>query len=84
MSSLKILFISLGCDKNLVDSEKMLGKLAGQGYELTDEETEADVIIVKPFYRKAFLCFHIITRQEHMMCRIHLIGVSSEFFVDFQ
>ena len=38
---MKILFISLGCDKNLVDSEVMLGMLAEQGYYFTDDETEA-------------------------------------------
>jgi ribosomal protein S12 methylthiotransferase len=43
---MKILFISLGCDKNLVDSEVMLGLLAKGGYEFTDDETEADIIIV--------------------------------------
>ncbi|MDO4623216.1 MAG: 30S ribosomal protein S12 methylthiotransferase RimO [Eubacteriales bacterium] len=43
---MKILFISLGCDKNLIDSERMLGKLAGRGYEMTDDETDADIIIV--------------------------------------
>ncbi len=43
---MKILFISLGCDKNLVDSEKMLSLLGQAGYEVTDDETEADVIIV--------------------------------------
>ncbi len=42
----KILFISLGCDKNLVDSERMLGFLEGKGYGFTDDETEADVIVV--------------------------------------
>ena len=41
---MKILFISLGCDKNLVDSEVMLGLLASRGYEMTDEETKADII----------------------------------------
>ena len=39
---MKILFISLGCDKNLVDSEEMLGLLGGRGYTFTDEEEEAD------------------------------------------
>ena len=34
-SVMQILFISLGCDKNLVDTEHMLGKLAGHGYEMT-------------------------------------------------
>ena len=43
---MKILFISLGCDKNLVDSEEMLGLLRQKGYEFTDDETEADVIII--------------------------------------
>ena len=43
---MKILFVSLGCDKNLVDSEKMLGILGGRGYTFTDDETEADVIVV--------------------------------------
>ena len=42
----KILFVSLGCDKNRVDAEKMLGLLTQGGYELTDDEQEADVIIV--------------------------------------
>ena len=42
----KILFVSLGCDKNLVDSEMMLGMLAQNGYEFTDDEREADIVIV--------------------------------------
>lgn len=42
----KILFISLGCDKNLVDSEEMLGLLATHGYQITDDETCADVIAI--------------------------------------
>lgn len=43
---MKILFVSLGCDKNLVDSEVMLGLLSDRGYGFTDDEEEADVIIV--------------------------------------
>lgn len=42
----KILFISLGCDKNLVDTEYMLGILGENGYSFTDNETEADIIII--------------------------------------
>ena len=42
----KILFVSLGCDKNRVDAEKMLGLLGLSGYEVTDDESQADVIIV--------------------------------------
>ena len=40
------MFISLGCDKNLVDSEVMLGMLTSKGYEITDDENEADVVVV--------------------------------------
>lgn len=43
---MKILFVSLGCDKNLVDSEVMLGMLSEKGYQFTDEEEEAEVIVV--------------------------------------
>ena len=42
----KVLFISLGCDKNLVDSEKMLGLLNESGYVIVEEEAEADAIVV--------------------------------------
>jgi len=43
---MKILFVSLGCDKNLVDTEMMLGQLSQEGYTFTDDETEAEVIVV--------------------------------------
>ena len=43
---MKLLFISLGCDKNLVDSEYMIGMLTSHGITLTDDETQADIIIV--------------------------------------
>ena len=43
---MKIMFISLGCDKNLVDTEKMLGLLGAKGYSFTDDETEAEIIVV--------------------------------------
>ena len=43
---MKIFCVSLGCDKNLVDTEMMLGQLKNKGYEFTDDETEADIIIV--------------------------------------
>ena len=42
----KILFVSLGCDKNLVDTEMMLGQLAEKGYTFTDSEEEADVAVI--------------------------------------
>ena len=43
---MKILFISLGCDKNLADSEEMLGLLTAEGHEIVDDETQAEAIII--------------------------------------
>jgi ribosomal protein S12 methylthiotransferase len=43
---MKVLFISLGCDKNLVDSEFMLGKLTHHKFTVTDDEQEADIIVI--------------------------------------
>lgn len=43
---MKLFFVSLGCDKNLVDSEKMLALLAANQVEITDEPEEAEIIIV--------------------------------------
>ncbi len=43
---MQILFVSLGCDKNLVDSEEMLSLLKEKGYQITDDEEEADVIVI--------------------------------------
>ena len=43
---MNVLFVSLGCDKNLVDSEVMLGLLRDKGYSLTNEEAEADIIVI--------------------------------------
>ena len=51
---MKLLFISLGCDKNLVDSEVMLGMLTQKGYEITDDEEQADdSIAVKEMFMLA-------------------------------
>ena len=43
---MKVLFVSLGCDKNLVDSEHMLGDLIDSGFSICDSEEEADIIVV--------------------------------------
>ena len=43
---MNVLFVSLGCDKNLVDSEFMLGILRDRGFSLTNEEAEADVMVI--------------------------------------
>ncbi len=54
----KLLLVSLGCDKNLVDSEHMLALLSAHGYEFTDDEDEADVVIVNT------CCFIHDAKQE--------------------
>lgn len=46
MEKLKLFCVSLGCDKNLVDTEKMLGLLNREGYTFTDDEQEADGILI--------------------------------------
>ena len=47
---MKILCVSLGCDKNLVDTEMMLGLLNKDGYSFTDDENEADIIVINTCY----------------------------------
>ncbi|MFT3745594.1 MAG: hypothetical protein QM785_15040 [Pyrinomonadaceae bacterium] len=42
----KVGFVSLGCPKNLVDSEVMMGQLAASGYEITNNADEADTVVV--------------------------------------
>ena len=46
MEKIKLFCVSLGCDKNLVDTEKMLGVAGGLGFSFTDDETEADAILI--------------------------------------
>ena len=43
---MNIYFVSLGCDKNLVDSEHMLAILQSHGYQMTDDEQQADIIVI--------------------------------------
>lgn len=43
---MNVLFVSLGCDKNLVDSEHMLGDLIDNGFSICDDEADADIIVV--------------------------------------
>ena len=54
----KVLLTSLGCDKNLVDAEMMLGLLSEAGYELTDDEEQAEAIIVNT------CCFIMDAKEE--------------------
>lgn len=55
---MNIMFVSLGCDKNLVDSEHMLGLLARRGYTFTDDEASADIIIINT------CCFILDAKEE--------------------
>ena len=54
----KVAFVSLGCPKNLVDTEHMLGALLSEGYEFTEDESIADVIVVNT------CCFINDAKQE--------------------
>lgn len=63
---MKIIFISLGCDKNLVDTEMMLGMLAEKGYTFTDDEEEADIAVVNT------CCFINDAKQESIDSLIEL------------
>ncbi|MCD8248674.1 MAG: 30S ribosomal protein S12 methylthiotransferase RimO, partial [Lachnospiraceae bacterium] len=55
---MNIMFVSLGCDKNRVDSEHMLGLLLQKGYRFTDDEAEADIIIINT------CCFILDAKEE--------------------
>ena len=73
----RILLISLGCDKNLVDSEMMLGQLADRGYTFTDDEEEADIAVVNS------CCFINDAKEESINTILQLAerkkeGLSSE------
>ncbi|MBQ8814367.1 MAG: 30S ribosomal protein S12 methylthiotransferase RimO [Lachnospiraceae bacterium] len=69
---MKLLFVSLGCDKNLVDSEKMLGLLADQGFTFTDDETEAEVIVVNT------CCFIGDAKEESIQTLIDMGRMKTE------
>ncbi len=55
---MELYFASLGCDKNLVDTEHMMGVLTGEGYDFTSDPAEADVIIINT------CCFILDAKQE--------------------
>ena len=69
---MKLLFVSLGCDKNLVDSEYMIGMLTSHGIELTDDETEADIIIVNS------CCFIGDAKEESINTILQLAELKTE------
>lgn len=69
---MQILFVSLGCDKNLVDTEMMLGQLAEKGYTFTDEEESADVAVVNS------CCFINDAKEESINTILQLAELKNE------
>lgn len=69
---MKVLFISLGCDKNLSDSEEMLGLLTEQGYEITDDESQAEVIVINT------CCFIHDAKEESINTILEMAGCKEQ------
>ena len=69
---MKVLFISLGCDKNLVDSEFMLGKLTRNDFAITDDETKADVIVINT------CCFIHDAKEESIQSILEMASYRTE------
>lgn len=69
---MNILFISLGCDKNLVDSEVMLGLLDAKGYQIVDDETQADIIVVNT------CCFVHDAKEESIQTILEMAEYKTE------
>ncbi len=77
---MKILFVSLGCDKNLVDSEEMIGLLTENGHCITNEDAEAEAVIINT------CCFIHDAKQESIetileMARLKTEGVCNKLIV---
>lgn len=69
---MNLLFISLGCDKNLVDTEKMLGILGTEGFTFVDDETEADVIVINT------CCFIGDAKEESVNTILEMAALKEE------
>ena len=69
---MNILFISLGCDKNLVDTEVMLGLLASKGHQMIDNETQADVIVINT------CCFINDAKEESIQTILEMADYKKE------
>ena len=69
---MNILFISLGCDKNLVDTEVMLGLLASKGHQMIDNETQADVIVINT------CCFINDAKEESIQTILEMVDYKKE------
>ena len=70
--SMYIFFMSLGCDKNLVDSEEMLGALVSRGFEVTDDESQAEVIVVNT------CCFIHDAKEESIQAILDMANYKTE------
>ena len=70
---MNILFISLGCDKNLVDSEVMLGLLDKKGYLIVDSEEDADIIVVNT------CCFIHDAKEESIQTILEMAEYKKEY-----
>ena len=68
---MNVLFVSLGCDKNLVDSEHMLGDLIDNGFSICDSEEDADIIVVNT-------CSFIADAMEESIQNIIELGAYKE------
>ena len=69
---MNILFISLDCDKNLVDSEVMLGLLDAKGYQIVDDETQADIIVINT------CCFVHDAKEESIQTILEMAEYKTE------
>ena len=69
---MNILFISLGCDKNLVDTEVMLGLLASKGHQMIDNEAQADVIVINT------CCFINDAKEESIQTILEMADYKKE------
>ena len=69
---MKTLFISLGCDKNLVDSEEMLGLLQEQGHTITNDEQEAEIIVINT------CCFIHDAKEESIETILEMVKYRTE------
>lgn len=69
---MNILFISLGCDKNLVDSEVMLSLLDAKGYQIVDDETQADIIVINT------CCFVHDAKEESIQTILEMAEYKTE------
>lgn len=69
---MNLLFISLGCDKNLVDSEVMLGLVEQKGYTIVDDEKEADIIVINT------CCFIHDAKEESIQTILEMAGYKKD------